>query len=184
MSESTNYPVDIVERTRILLNKSHAFGSEYEVTFLINCLLGILIAANEFDGRKGKKVGNKSFSQSSLNIIPSNLSFFDRKEAIDRITLGNNNISWQNLSKTDLSTNSNKSKYNLGWFLGKIRNSIAHQHIEAINTEGQWTAIKLWNEPQAGIIDFEIEFSVPSLKELALFVANIYLKTYKPKSDA
>ncbi|MBT2558846.1 hypothetical protein J7E24_13705 [Hymenobacter sp. ISL-91] len=182
MSESTNYPVDIVERTQTLLNEVNSIGSEYEVTFLINCLLGILIAANEFDSRKGKRIGNKVFSQPILDIIPSTLTFFDRKEAIDRVTLGCSNISWLNLSKKDLSIVTKESRYNLGWFLGKIRNSIAHQHIEAINTEGRWSAVKLWNEPQTGIVDFEVEFSTINLKKLALLVADIYLKTYRPES--
>lgn len=182
MSESNNYPVDIVERTEAILKTDYFSSTEYEVTFLVNCLSGILIAAKEFDSRKGKKLGNLFFTPPILAIIPENLTFFNRNDAINRVTLHNQSISWEVLGKTSLSTILTKPNYNIGWFLEKIRNAIAHQHIEAINTDGKWTGILLWNEPQTGVKDFMIEFSVAGLREFALHIAGLYLNIYKTES--
>ncbi|RYE12785.1 MAG: hypothetical protein EOP45_22285 [Sphingobacteriaceae bacterium] len=180
MSESTNYPVDIVRRTKILLErgKKDASYDEYEVTFLINCLLGIVVAAKEFDERGKKELGKKNFSNSLLSNIPDNLKFFSVKKTTKSIDIENNSITLEILNKSALSTDTKKTDYNLGWFLCKLRNGIAHQHITAINTEGEWTGIKLWNEPQTDVKDFIIEFSIPTLKEFTLCVADIYLEVY------
>ncbi|MFC6225633.1 HEPN family nuclease [Hymenobacter artigasi] len=183
MSESINYPIDIVKRTQYLLKESRVFADDYEVTFLVNCLLGLLVAANEFDNRNGKKLRDKNLSTSLLNDIPETLRFISINSITKRISVENDNVSWQILDKNALSTDAKKSDYNLGWFLGKLRNGIAHQHIEAINTEGKWTGIKLWNESERGGTDFVIVFSILSLKKLTLSVADIYLTTYQSTSS-
>jgi len=184
MSESVNYPIDIVERTKFLLtNENQAFSGDFEVTFLMNCLLGILVAANEFDSRNGKKFQNMHFHASLLENIPETLRFIGVNGIIKRVSVENDNISWQIFNKNNLSTETEKTDYKLGWFLNKLRNGIAHQHIEAINTEGKWIGVKLWNENDKTGIDFIIEFSVLSLKKLTLCIADIYLTVYQSKEN-
>lgn len=181
MSASNNYPIDIVERTDSLLKGNHSLGTQFEVTFLLNCLLGIIVAANEFDKRKGNgKLKSLPFPENLLNLIPSNLTFIDRQKIIKSVSIDRDNISWLVFNKNELCNSA--QKYNLGWFLEKIRNSIAHQHIEAVNLDNAWVGIKMWNEPVIGVRDFEVEFSVSELRELALIIASIYLEAYKPTS--
>lgn len=181
MGASNNYPIDIVKCTKLLLSEHTSV--ENQVTFLLNCLLGIIVAANEFDSRKkNKKFQNLPFPNELLCIIPENIIFFDRNKALESVTINRDYTSWPILGKVDLSIASNKSKYDFSWFLRKIRNSIAHQHIEPKNIDGNWKGIKMWNTSNDGAIDFEVEFSATDLKELALSIATIYLNYYDTQS--
>ncbi|UCE46511.1 MAG: hypothetical protein JSW47_12915 [Phycisphaerales bacterium] len=49
MAEMKSYPVEFIQRTHELLDKSfHDFAKEdREVTFLMNCLLGLIVTLSE-----------------------------------------------------------------------------------------------------------------------------------------
>jgi hypothetical protein len=61
--ESTNYPKDFVERTKKLVETHYECiktTNELEVTFLINCLLGLIVAVAE-NGKATGLVKDKDF---------------------------------------------------------------------------------------------------------------------------
>jgi hypothetical protein len=160
-----NYPKDFVERTKKLINTHYDCikkTSKLEVTFLINCLLGLIVAVAENGKGKGL-IKEKNFLGS-----------------IEKIGFLKKDTTKQNLISSDETTIKVAHKESLGeykyeWFLTKIRNAIAHQHIEPINKDEKWTGVKMWNEPTDGIKDFEIELTNTELKELALKIAEEYL---------
>jgi hypothetical protein len=143
--EMVYYPIDIVERTKELLQNTYEEikkTSQLEVSFLINCLLGLVVMVAE--SKKGKGlVKDKEFLR---NIRKINIKY---KESL--------------------------AEKEYQWFLKKMRNAIAHQNIDPINENGKWTGAKMWNETKDGIRDFEISLTNTELKELALNIANDYL---------
>jgi hypothetical protein len=168
---TTNYPKDFVKRTKNLIESHYEYiktNSKLEVTFLINCLLGLIVVVAE---------NNKEINISQiLNNIPK-IGFLDKEAS---------NTSTQELINRNEITITIKHKECLAkkggqWFLTKLRNAIAHQNIEPINEEGKWTGVKMWNKTNGGIKDFEIELTNDELKELALNIAERYLDKMKGK---
>ncbi len=62
--------------------------------------------------------------------------------------------------------------------LNKIRNGLAHQHIEPINENGNFVGVIIRNYFDDAKVhkDLEVYFSQQELKEFALFIADEYLK--------
>lgn len=177
MSRIENYEIDIVQRTTEILN-DHFLKLEdkdREATFLMNCLLGIVVAISE----------NKKISQSIFNIpidddfismIPEKFGFitsYDNVKELTDIRLLKRTVNIGH--KIDL-----KSKSKI-WFINRVRHAIAHQNIKAINEDDKWVGVILYNKPKE-VIDFEIEFDIDELKEFALKLGNIYLDELKKKS--
>ncbi len=60
--------------------------------------------------------------------------------------------------------------------LKKIRNAIAHQHVEPHNHNDNWVGVTLWNVNPQDEIDFRIELTTAQLNSLANYIANNYLQ--------
>jgi hypothetical protein len=177
VSEIKNYKIDFVERTReVFLNDFDYFKSKgREVTFLLNFLLGLIVTVNEV---KGKNKAKKGKIEDLSEYIPDKIGFlkkgFEKNHLKDSLI---NSIEIQIGHKDDISLQFDKQD-----FLLKIRNGIAHQHIEGISRDGIWEKIRLWNVKDSKIIDFEIIFTIEELKNLAIKIADDYLGGFeKPK---
>ncbi len=171
MSEIINYKVEFVRRTEKLLNESYNdFKSkDLEVTFLLNCLLGLIVSVTENE-KKSRQSFKGDIDDDFISLIPDNVGFIinklHSKSLVDkRVKKINSKIG----HKSDLSS------FSKLWFINKLRNGIAHQHIEPINKYGKWVGVKLWNEYK-NERDFEIHLTIKQLRALALKIADIYLR--------
>jgi len=168
--ENNKYKVNFVERTKNLLENNFDLmkEKEAEVTFLLNCLLGLIITVSE-----NEKISNKIFSvnidESFLEAIPEKIGFRTKKENTNKL-IGVQTISIPTGNKNNL-TQLKKS-----WFINKLRNGIAHQNIEAINENQKWVGIRLWNNNNSNEIDFEIEFTIEELKKIGIKIASEFLE--------
>jgi len=174
MSEITNYPIDFVKRTKDLLNDNFDYfkDKDSEVTFLLNCLLGLIVNVSE-----NEKKSNKTFKGKIDDDFLSNLP-----EKIGFIINNSNDNEISNINLFEINTNIGhkedlKTRTKL-WFINKLRNGIAHQNIEGINENKKWVGLKLWNT-NSDIKDFEIVFTIDELKKLSLMIANDYLESAK-----
>ncbi|WP_296331180.1 HEPN family nuclease [uncultured Treponema sp.] len=174
---------EFVERTKKLLESSFEEVesiNHYEVTFLLNCLLGLIVAVSEFDSRKKEnKIFNKKIKDDSnfLAHIPSDIQYFDNTE----VAIGSNygrlhkrDYSVSEKNKEDLQTSDKKQD----WYLKKIRNSIAHLNIEPENEGDKWIGVELYNEDQK-MKDFSVVYKNTELKKFAIYIAGKYLENYQ-----
>jgi hypothetical protein len=179
MTQAVDYKNEIIERTNDLIEEFYnsVCKKGLEVTFLVNCLLGLIVAAVEnnnsksiFTGNIGKKFGTK---------IPEKVRYLappkrnQRKRSNKEFPKLIHEIKWKVKDKTDLMKGYGKHK-----FISHIRNGIAHQNMTAINENKQWQGIRMWNEHD-GLVDFEIEFTNNELKEFALYIADEFKKGMK-----
>jgi hypothetical protein len=176
MGAIENYRIDFVKRTNEILKENFRNFKEEkdrEVTFLLNCLLGLIVAISENE-KIEKKVFNDNIDDDFLAMIPNKIGFVERDRVDDDLT--NVNLVKLNIKvghKEDL-----KGKNKL-WLINKIRNGIAHQNIEGINENKRWIGVRLWNNTNDSKKDFEIIFTIEELKNLAIALSDKYLEENK-----
>ena len=178
MGEFKNYKIDIVTRTKELLedNFSDFQNKDKEVTFLLNCLLGLIVNVSE-----NEKISNLTITgnidKDFLSNIPDKIGFIIKGQHKQDLT---------NTDLTDIQTKVGHKTELISckklWFVNKLRNGIAHQNIEGINDNDIWVGLRLWNTYN-DVKDFEIIFTIDELKKLALKIADEYLKIIKPPND-
>jgi hypothetical protein len=175
MTASKDYPIDFIKRTQeILTDYYQDFQSkDREVTFLLNCLLGLIITIAESEKRK-ERIFKGNIDDSFLLLIPDKIGFIHSNKLAMEFTKENltevMEVTVMIGHKNDLKE---KKK---SWFLNKIRNSIAHQNIEAINNEDEkWIGVRLWNINYDNKKDFEIIFTIEELKKFAIELSKKYL---------
>lgn len=170
MSEIKNYKIDIVKRTKEILVDFYPVFKENdrEVTFLMNCLLGIIIAIteNEKDSRNYLR-GN--IDDDFIKFLPEKIRFIITKNIKQDLT---------NFNFTEINVNVGHKLNLIGrdkfWLLSRIRNCIAHQNIFGINENEQWIGVRLWNMNNSKK-DFEIVFTIEELKSYAIELASKFL---------
>jgi len=180
------YKEDFVKRTKEILEKEfHNFkDKDREVTFLLNCLLGLIVTVSAIEKTEGNKVLDDKIDDDDefLALIPKTIGFVDKKNAVNeksdlikKKTVTKLNIQvghWEDLKREKKS-----------WLLDMIRNGIAHLNIEWENDNEKISAIKLWNKPfdkkYAKKKNFEILFEIEQLKNFAIELS----KEYLPKKD-
>lgn len=181
MSEIKNNKLDFIERTKEILKKHYDRFKEdnREVTFLLNCLLGLIVAISENEKSKNSNVFNGRFDEDVYKLIPKQLGFIDTKNDELNAKLENGlleekeiNIKYKVNNKKDL------KRYDLKMILEKIRNAIAHQNIIIISENDKCIGIRLWNKNK-NIKDFEIIFKIEELRIFAIAVADKYLTIQK-----
>ncbi len=162
MSSITDYEVNFPKRTRDLLVSFNKREVDYEldVTFLINCLLGLIIAAVE-TSKKDNVITGKVDNE-LINILPEEVKIPDSNKVLAK-TKTTELLKWDKLD-----------------VLKKIRNGIAHQHIKPDNSNGEWKGIKLWNM-KGNKKNFELHLNIGQLHELALYITKHYLTKYHQK---
>ena len=181
MSAVNKYNKEFVRRTKeILENEYKNFQKkDREVTFLMNCLLGLIIAVSENSKESATPLKN-NINEEFLKYIPEKVGFIinGRKaleHAQDLTNMDNTKIESKIGHKKELSDEA------ILFLITKLRNGIAHQHIKVVENNKQWTGVKIWNMYNE-IKDFEIEFTIEELKNLAIKIAEIYLPAPKNKS--
>lgn len=171
MGQIANYKIDIIKRTSEILNTHypHFEDNDREVTFLMNCLLGLIIAIFENE-RVSRKILKGNIDDNFLSFIPDKLGFLNARNLSDDLTnidLTQIYINVQHKDKLHL-----KDKY---WFVNKLRNGIAHQNIQGINDNGKWAGVRIWNINNDKK-DFEIIFQIIELKTFVNKLAEMYLE--------
>lgn len=172
MSEIENYNIDIVKRTKeILVNYYPTFQeNDREVTFLMNCLLGVIIAITETE-KYSRNYLRGNIDDDFIEHIPERIGFILSKKVNNDLT---------NVDLTEININIGHRLDLIGrdkfWFLSRLRNCIAHQNIFGINENKKWIGIRLWNINNSKK-DFEIIFTIDELKKYTLDLAKKYLET-------
>ena len=171
MSAIINYRIDFIQRTREILEANYQSfeDKDREVTFFLNCLLGLIVTISENE-KRGKKVFKDNIDSDFLTLIPDKVGFVESNRVDDDLT--STDLTELNVKvghKNDL-----KGKSQL-WFIKKIRNGIAHQNIKGINEDEKWIGVRLWNTNNASKKDFEIIFTIEELKSLAIALSDKYL---------
>jgi len=170
MSEIKNYRIDIVKRTREILSDYYPIFKEKdrEVTFLMNCLLGIIIAITETE-KFSRNFLRGIIDDDFIKAIPEKIGFILSENIIDDLT--NCDLTEINLNVGHKSDLIGKDKF---WLLSRIRNCIAHQNIYGINENKKWIGVRLWNMNNSKK-DFEIVFTIDELKNYTIELANNFL---------
>ncbi len=158
MGAVNNYSTEFPRRTLKLLESFQAKKIDYNlnVTFLMNCLLGLIVTAVENSERRQLITGN--VDDEMLSFLPDNVE----------LKIGNQDL--QVHPKSILKTRGKLST------LKKVRNSIAHQHVEPHNRNNNWVGVTLWNVNPQNEIDFRIELTTAQLNSLANYITRHYLQ--------
>lgn len=150
--EIKNYNKEFTERTKKLLDEYYDKIEQekgYEFTFLMNCLLGLVVVIKENYDDSDEKF--QKFLDKKLNEIEE-LKYIFPKE---------------------------KKNLSLSEFLRLLRNGIAHQNVEPTNERGIWERVNFYNISGKGKRNFEVVFTQEELRKFALFLANKYLELNK-----
>jgi len=158
MGAVNNYNTEFPQRTLKLLKSFQDKKIDYKlnVTFLMNCLLGLIVTAVENSERRQLITGN--VDDDLLNLLPENIE----------LKIGNQDLSI--LPKATLKARAKLST------LKKIRNAIAHQHVEPTNQNNNWIGVTLWNVNPQNEIDFRIKLTTAQLNSLATYITSNYLQ--------
>jgi HEPN pEK499 p136 len=130
---------------------------EYNITLLLNCLLGLIVLPSEYYKRKSRIFFEKDTSEfNELTELLDNATFNPTKKK---------NKSW---------IEDKKSLKNL---IKKVRNGVSHQQIECVGNNGKWQSVVLRdiNTYNQNNIELEVTWTTKQLKTFALFVADSYL---------
>jgi hypothetical protein len=156
MSEIKNekFDLEFIERTKKIIEE---YNGLYEITLLLNCLLGLIVLPSEYYTRK-----SRSFFEIELN------QFDELKGLLDDAIFN--------------PTKRNKGKWiadnkNLKTLIKKVRNGVSHQQIECIGNDGIWQSviIKDINKSNKNNVELHVCWTTNQIKAFALFVANSYL---------
>ena len=171
MGAIENYKIEIVQRTKeILENYYPDFQSkDREVTFLMNCLLGLIVAISENE-KRDRKILKGSLDSGFLILIPDKVGFIESRNVTEDIT--DKDLTQLNVNVSHKKELASKEKF---WFVNKLRNGIAHQNIQGVNENGSWVGVRVWNM-EGYKKDFEIVFNVNELKTFAIKLAEMYLE--------
>ena len=152
MAMMEKFDKNFVERTIDILKKEYD-RMDYEVTFLLNCLLALITLPNERKNNNDKRI--KKFKLDCVHKLN------ELKGEIENEIFDDND----------------------DYTFSHVRNSIAHLHIEVDKGSYENTIERiilrdardniLFNK---GEYNFSISISVKNLKEYAIYVAENYLK--------
>ena len=149
----------------------HFQANKRDVTFLISCLTTLLVTINE--NKNIRKQFDVRIKKDFIAILPNELGLLEStKPNINDRLIGMNDFVVPILSKYELIAFKEIDLIQL------IRNGLAHQNIEAINKDGSWIGVKIWNM-RGKLKTMEIEFSVEQLKTLILYLSDRILKSKK-----
>lgn len=171
--ECNDYPNEFVKRTRRLLKENfHIFKEkDIEVTFLLNCLLGLIVTVSENKKRNKSSFFIDNIDDHFLTFVPAKIGFVDNIPVSESYDLTKMNVTESNVPVGHKDDLKKKSKF---WLLKNIRNGIAHQNIVGVNRGEKWVGVRLWNRRRK-MKNFEIVFTIRQLRKLAIEVSNKYL---------
>lgn len=183
-----NYPKDFVERTLRLINECYdeTKSKELEVTFLLNCLLGLIIATNENIENDDYFIKTRLNDSKLIKFIPKSIAQLDfkvfDKDIKDKINKKSliNQLDDEITISSQIKIEKFKQLKNLTLkqFIRFLRNGIAHQNIMPTSNNEHWKGIRIWNHNSSGIKDFEIEFQIGELKKFAIFIGTKFIEKF------
>jgi hypothetical protein len=156
MSAIAYYEKEFVERTRHILKR---YKGKYKLSNAINCTLGLIVLPNEMLGESRNPIWDTPIAD------------------IDELSY----LRIQTFEPIQRKRNGTAEYYpkTLKILLKKIRNGLAHQNIQPINTNQTFTGIIIRNyycdSPVNSDLDLEIEFNREELENFGLFIAGKYL---------
>lgn len=134
---------EFVERTKEIVQTQCKENFEYDVTLLLNCLLGLVSLPTERTPRC-----DSSFKQECVNKL-------------------------KNMGVITTSTDDDLT-------FRSLKNALSHMNVSPQNANGVVNSIRVWDHKAGRFpIHTELCFTVPQLKEFALFVADKHLERMK-----
>ncbi|MDR0693771.1 MAG: hypothetical protein LBF81_00525 [Prevotellaceae bacterium] len=159
-----DYKLEFTYRTKKLVEQSHTIRNMFglEVTFLLNCFGGLVIAVWEFK-KDDEQFLATPLDEDFLRYFKSLQLVLDR-QLVEINSPERKRQAFQRYTKRDI--------------LEKLRNSISRQNINSIADNGQWTGVTMWNEiANKKERDFEVEMDIEKLRSLSLAIADAYINT-------
>ena len=177
MSEMKNRK-DFVQKTNEMLrdNWEYLRDKDREVTFLLNCTLGLIVAIaedKEVAKNSFKTLFKDNFDRTFINLLPKRIGFVDSNGMVcDDLTVYGVGVNVFVGHKDDL------VEKDAPWLLKKIRHGIAHLNIKFENEGGQIQTIRLWNNPihNKSLRDFEVVFEIKELRDFATTLSDKYFE--------
>lgn len=157
----TEFDIEFIERTQQLIKE---YEGKNEFTFLINCLLGLIILPNEF---------NKEFQLKYLQVPLEDTAIINKCLKDSDIFIFN--PTYFNKKKKKFSN----EKKTLGCFLRKLRNALAHiSSTKPINENGRWIGIKVKdiNRKNNYNVELELVLKYEQIKIISEFISTEYQK--------
>lgn len=156
MGEINNeiFDIEFIRRTKKVIS---GYKGTYNITLLLNCLLGLIVLPSEHYNRR-----KKTFFSIEIKKIPELNGLLNN--GIFNPTKRKNN-EWV------------KDKHTFKNFIKKVRNAVSHQQIECVGNNGKWESVTLRdiNSFNQNNIELEVTWTTKELKKFALFVADSYL---------
>lgn len=154
-----NYENELPKNTRDLVKKCYDTGliektSGLEVTFLMNCLSGLIAIVSE---KHRDRIYGKNISDLSTN-LPEKFFGTNPKGSCCREILS-----------------SEYSEISAVYFISKLRNGISHFYIQAQPAHERWeyVIIQDYNVGQDTDKIFEIRLSIAQLRDLAIAISEL-----------
>ena len=167
--DNTKFDVEFIQRT--LENLDASSGIEYEVTLLLNCLVGLVIIPAEAYLKK-----NYTFFNSPILCVP------EVKELME-------NQYFQPTASRQEGGIYKSKQLTLANLIRSIRNSVAHNHIYCLPEEGKWRMVRICdineNNKRDGKphLELEVVWSINQLKHFCRFVAERYIEGARSRPD-
>lgn len=167
---------DFVQKTYEMLKGSWEYfkGNDKEVTFLLNCMLGLIVAIaedEEIAKNNFESLFKDNFDKEFLDLLPKRIGFIDHRKIIyDDLTVDGVEVNVVVGHKDDFVIK------HAPLLLKKIRHGIAHLNIKFENECGQIKTIRLWNNPihNKNLRDFEVVFEIKELRDFATRLSDRY----------
>jgi|GEM_PF-673798 len=151
--KNDKFDIQFIERTKIIID---SYKGSYNITLLLNCLLGLIVLPSEYYKRKARTFFDKDISEiKELKELVNGIIFNPTKRK-------NNN--WV------------ADKQNLRNLIKKVRNGVSHQQIECLDKNGRWdkVIIRDFNTSNNNNLELEVRWTTKQLKKFAIFVADNY----------
>lgn len=146
--EIKHFDKEFVERTRIIVQTQCKDDFEYDVTLLLNCMLGLVSLPTE-------------------RTKPSQISF--KQECVNKLKKMGVIVSDTDDDKT----------------FRTVKNALSHMNIAPQNKDGVINSIVIKDRrDRKSSVHTALQFTVPQLREFALFVADKHLERYANKNSS
>jgi len=116
--KNDKFDIQFIERTKKIIED---YNGTYNITLLLNCLLGLIVLPSEFYGRRSRTFFNTDiYKMTELQELVNGITFNPTKRT---------NKKWVS------------DKKNLRNLIKKVRNGVSHQQIECGEDNGTWRHI-------------------------------------------
>lgn len=151
---NSSFDTHFIERTRKIID---GYKGAYNITLLLNCLLGLIVLPSEFYKRQARTFFEKEIADiPELNDIIQGITFNPTKRIGGK--------QWT------------ADKKNLRNLIKKVRNGVSHQQIECVDNNGNWDRVLIrdFNMHNNNNLELEVSWTPKQLKQFAIFVADSY----------